>query len=423
LRLVTDELPENSPKRSASGRSWFIADSSLRVYDGSQNVREEERHVTAEPEPSRAAEPQEQSSRGPRLGLIIALAIFAGVVIVIIYGYLERPGWVGSSGKQFWDYLELLIVPAALALGVYWLNRRQNERAQQAADAQQERALAVERQRAQDEALQAYLDQMAHLLIEHPLRRASPGDNLSTVARARTLTVLGRLDSARKRNVLQFLLESGLIFERRYIVSLQQADLSGADLSQADLSEASLGGVNLREANLGGASLGGANLHRTDLREANLIRANLGNASLIRANLMGADLKEAIMREASLGRANLYRTDLREANLIRANLGNASLIGANLGNAILISADLSGASLGGANLREANLTRAELREADLGGADLSEANLLEAKGVTNEQLSAARSLEGATTPNGQKYEDWLKDREGRGEDGENSGPS
>jgi hypothetical protein len=31
-------------------------------------------------------------------------------------------------------------------------------------------------------------------------------------------------------------------------------------------------------------------------------------------------------------------------------------------------------------------------------------------------LKAASSLEGATMPNGQKYEDWLKDREDRKED-------
>jgi len=86
-----------------------------------------------------------------------------GVICVIVYGYLARPGWIGVSGKKFWDYLELLIVPAALAVGVYLLNR-----------AQQEREQAVESQRAQDEALQAYLDHMSQLLIEQPLRRASP---------------------------------------------------------------------------------------------------------------------------------------------------------------------------------------------------------------------------------------------------------
>jgi uncharacterized protein YjbI with pentapeptide repeats len=77
-------------------------------------------------------------------------------------------------------------------------------------------------------------------------------------------------------------------------------------------------------------------------------------------------------------------------------------------------ANLRGADLRGAVLREANLSAADLREADLSGANLSGA-----KGVTNNQLRAARSFEGVTLPNGQKYEDWLKDRESREEDIEN----
>jgi hypothetical protein len=47
----------------------------------------------------------------------------------------------------------------------------------------------------------------------------------------------------------------------------------------------------------------------------------------------------------------------------------------------------------------------------LPGADLSNAYLNKAVGLTDEQIAAAESLEGATMPNGQKYEDWLKDRE------------
>jgi hypothetical protein len=42
--------------------------------------------------------------------------------------------------------------------------------------------------------------------------------------------------------------------------------------------------------------------------------------------------------------------------------------------------------------------------------------------LTDEQIAAAYSLEGATMPNGQNYEDWLKSK-GSGEDGENSGSS
>ena len=65
---------------------------------------------------------------------------------------------------------------------------------------------------------------------------------------------------------------------------------------------------------------------------------------------------------------------------------------------------------------------------DLGGANLSDAvlsnaDLSDATGVDIEELERqAASLEGATMPNGQKYEDWLKSK-GRREDGENSGPS
>jgi uncharacterized protein YjbI with pentapeptide repeats len=328
--------------------------------------------VTAEPEPPRAAEPQEQSSRDPRLGFITALAIFAGVAIVLIYGYLARPGWIGSSGKQFWDYLDLLIVPAALALGVYWLNQRQTKRDQQAEDAQQERALAVESKRAQDEALQAYFDQMARLVIEYPLRQASPGDNLSTVVRAWTLTVLTRLefDGLRKRSVVQFLYEAGLITKGAAVLDLKEAFLNFANLNDAKLAGVSLHGVSLTKAMMNGTELGQADLSDTMMFGANLLLANLRGADLSRAVLMSANTDSIPLSRSSVTR-------------------NPSF-------------DSPGP-------KNANLELADLREVDLTDAYVSE-----------EQLLSAASLEGATMPNGQKYEDWLKSK-GGGEDRKNDG--
>ena len=65
----------------------------------------------------------------------------------------------------------------------------------------------------------------------------------------------------------------------------------------------------------------------------------------------------------------------------------------------------------------ADLSGVILFEADLSDADLREANLSNAQGITNEELEQqALSLEGATMPNGQKYEDWLKSR-GEGDSG------
>jgi uncharacterized protein YjbI with pentapeptide repeats len=83
-----------------------------------------------------------------------------------------------------------------------------------------------------------------------------------------------------------------------------------------------------------------------------------------------------------------------------------TLKGANLTGAVMPFAYLSGANLRGADLGGIILSDADLRDADLSGA-----NLRGAEGFTNEEIEQeASSLEGATMPNGQKYEDWLKDR-------------
>ena len=72
---------------------------------------------------------------------------------------------------------------------------------------------------------------------------------------------------------------------------------------------------------------------------------------------------------------------LHESGLIAKNCPIVVMSGANLSWAVLIGADLEGAA-----------------------------------GITGEQLEQqASSLAGATMPNGQKYEEWLKDRERREE--------
>ncbi len=98
------------------------------------------------------------------------------------------------------------------------------------------------------------------------------------------------------------------------------------------------------------------------------------------------------------------------------------MVETNLREAILIEAQLCGAWLGGADLRGANVRSADLTGAQLKGADLSYADLEGAKGITTEELERqAHSLEGATMPNGQNYEEWLEAKASRKE--ENTSPS
>jgi len=79
----------------------------------------------------------------------------------------------------------------------------------------------------------------------------------------------------------------------------------------------------------------------------------------------------------------------------------------------LIGAENPAVELAGADLRGANLRGTFLQGANLQGASLRGAK------VTDEQLAYTPLMQGATMPNGQKYEDWLKDKEGSGKVVEN----
>jgi uncharacterized protein YjbI with pentapeptide repeats len=260
-------------------------------------------------------------------------------VLVFLLSILTLIGL--SFHVTLWNWLDLLIVPVVLAVGGFLFTRSENRATR-----------AVAERRAQDEALQAYLDQMGQMLLDEarPLRQSKEDAEVRTLARAHTLTVLTRIDGERKRSVLQFLYESNLITKDRTVL-----DLNGANLRGANLAQASLAGASLAEASLAGADLGGVDLQGADLSNSDLRGAHMG-VSLVHLRYFGVEITFAASR--------------------------------------------------------ANLTSANLRGAYLDNADLSMADFTNAT-VTQEQLQQAASLEGAIMPNGQKYEDWLKDKEGR----------
>ena len=376
---------------------------------------------------------------------VIEAMVFLVGIIVIILGYWLKWSWTGFSAKTLWDWLQLLFVPIILAIGGFWLNRIQKSREERTTEQraeierkaaeqrdQTEREIAIDNQR--ETALQEYLDKMSELLLEKNLRKSQPEDEVRNIAWARTLTVLRGLDPVRKGTILQFLYESNLVYKGgRNIIDLKDVDLSGADLSgvklneanlrfamlsRANVSRAGLRGADFTKADLVGANLRGVDLSSADLSGAYLDHAKLSRGYLQNANLRGAHLSRADLSEASLFKADFHRAQLDGANLCSANLSAAKLSVANLQSADLHGANLSEADLEGANLSKANLQGANLSGANLGpdggidNADLSKANLqgaslrranLSRADVTNEQLEKAKSLQGATMPDGSKH--------------------
>ena len=181
----------------------------------------------------------------------------------------------GFRGMTVRNWLELLIVPLVL-VGIGLLFEMQQANRQQAMEEQQQ---ALAEQRAQDEALQAYLN----------LRTSEEDSEVRTLARARTLTVLRGLGPSRKADVMQFLLEAELIQRvegGEPIITLDRADLSDVEMwAKAHLSNVDLSNVGL----------GHAWLLEADLREADLSNAYLKKTNLGLADLSGADLSKAEM--------------------------------------------------------------------------------------------------------------------------------
>src|SRR3712207_500408 len=158
---------------------------------------------------------------------------------------------------------------------------------------------------------------MSSLLLEKDLRNSEEDSEVRTLARARTLTVLRRLDPNRKSELLRFLAEAKLVQrvdERAPVIILDDADLRSANLAVSRQIFPRVG-RQPGSANLSGASMLHANLSEADLSEADLSNATLAGADLSHANLSEADLSNAWLAGINLSDATLRGADLSNAGL------------------------------------------------------------------------------------------------------------
>lgn len=316
----------------------------------------------------------------PPLWLLTAIVTILLVVALVFVGY--RVPWTGFAStvtkevtrtteaggqevtvetqheKKLWEWLGLagvLAVPVVLSIGGLWYNHRQTQREQGRIEAEKEREEMAASQRAQDAALQAYLDQMSNLIVDRGLRNQPKASDLHKIAQARTIAILLGMDESRKRRPLKLVYELRLIDKDDPLIRLTNAGLDNAHLKEATFHDACLRCVDLRCADLEGADLNGCDLSYADLRGANLKDASLASVSLRGANLLPYDKdNSAKLSGPHLNGAKGSNIELEYGDLKRCDLSGADLSGA----------DLSGALLGGVDLRGAKgLTQRQLEQA------------------------------------------------------------
>src|SRR5712692_12092826 len=135
-----------------------------------------------------------QQIKQPRVAIGVVGVVLVVVIALIIAGYwFDWTGFDGYSqvtiahttsgpsagtvvrtevyqpGKNLWDWLQLLIIPAVLVVGGFLLNYTtgRNERQANEQRAKTERDIATDNQR--EAALQAYIDKISELLMHEHL--------------------------------------------------------------------------------------------------------------------------------------------------------------------------------------------------------------------------------------------------------------
>jgi uncharacterized protein YjbI with pentapeptide repeats len=240
------------------------------------------------------------------------------LVLVFVIGYWAitpstAPVWTGFNpydatisgprAKTLWDWLDLLIVPLVLSIGVWFLSSAEKE---------SEKIIELDRQR--QNTLDIFVSQVSKLILENNLKSKDVTREIRAIARTYSLGAFRRLDKGRKAEALQFLQEAELISNEPVI------SLNGANLRDALLDNAELIGAEIKGAYFSNASFKKANLSHT-----NLCGSDLSFVDFTQATFMNTDLSDIILKYAKL-----RNVDLTKANLYLANVEGADLRGAKL---------------------------------------------------------------------------------------------
>ena len=161
----------------------------------------------------------------------------------------------------------------------------------------------------------AYIDDISKLLAKESNNQTLTDRISLAYIRTRTLTILRTLDADRKKYIVLFLYESGLIRST-------SLDLRGADLNNIEL----VGPYNLENLYLPGVSWWNATFVDCQLKRANFDQSVMNNGRFIRSNLMSASLTEAFLNNGDFTGSTVLFTNFTGSRLVQANFLKSEVV-------------------------------------------------------------------------------------------------
>ena len=174
-----------------------------------------------------------------------------------------------------------------------------------------------------------YVKNMADVILYGPNKLEN---QYFIVTRALTSTVLRQLDLEKKRLVIQFLYDTGILRRGENIFATNNpldADrhLRGAILDKVDFSNGlDLSAILLREVRLLEATFARSNLQAADLSDSILVRVNFSETNLDRAKFVDAQLQQADFTGASVDDVQFTRTNLSGSNITDEQIQRAFVV-------------------------------------------------------------------------------------------------
>jgi uncharacterized protein YjbI with pentapeptide repeats len=291
----------------------------------------------------------------------------------------------GPRSKTLWDWLELLIIPAALGIGAATFQYLENNKERNLRD-------ELNQQRIFDD----YIEEVSEKLSQYTRDELINNEKMRLLLSANTAFTLNRLTVSRRTAILQFLHQAELItlsrFSRRNIeeqkavtsvIKLKNATLHDIDLSLIGKYEF-IYDINLSETNLRKANMNNTRISRCFFQEAELTEANFQDSEINtkcrfnKANMKKANLRNTKITGASFLACRLREVDLRRTHIKEVYFGDADLTRAMLQDSIIIDTDFRRADCTEAKFIGADMENAHLQETIFKSADLSRANLVNA---------------------------------------------
>ena len=206
------------------------------------------------------------------------------------------------AAKTLWDWLDLLIIPAVIAIIGWSYNKADKTKTRRS-----------EEEKAQNETLNLFIQKLTILVTEKNLLNDTSGQ-IKAIARTTINLSFNCLNGERKGQALQFLYESNLIDNQPII------NLVGSNLRNIVLDE-----IVLSKSEIRGAYFNNASLLDTNLNEANLIGCDFTKANLSGSLTRNLDLSYSDLTEAKLMNMDLTTVNFEGVTLTKANLKGSKI--------------------------------------------------------------------------------------------------